>query len=114
MLAFAIRRLGQSLFVLVVMSFLVFLGVYAIGNPVDILISPDANQAERAQIVAAFGLDQPLWRQYLLFLQNAAAGNLGRSFAFATPALGLILERFADFGLADAVWPRLARAPDLP
>jgi peptide/nickel transport system permease protein len=80
--------------VLLVMSLLVFLGVYAIGNPVDILISPDANQAERLKIIAAFGLDQPLWRQYLLFLQNAAAGNLGRSFAFATPALGLILERF--------------------
>ena len=94
MLIFLTRRVLQSVLVLLVMSLLVFLGVYAIGNPVDILISPDANQAERAQIIAAFGLDQPLWRQYLLFLQNAAAGNLGRSFAFATPALGLILERF--------------------
>ncbi|MFL6716822.1 MAG: ABC transporter permease [Burkholderiaceae bacterium] len=84
----------QSVLVLLVMSLLVFAGVYAIGNPVDILISPDANQAERARIIAAFGLDQPLWRQYLLFLQNAAAGNLGRSFAFSTPALALILERF--------------------
>lgn len=94
MLIFLIRRLLQSVLVLLVMSLLVFAGVYAIGNPVDILISPDANQAERARIVAAFGLDQPLWRQYLLFLQNAAAGNLGRSFAFSTPALALILERF--------------------
>jgi peptide/nickel transport system permease protein len=94
MLTFLTRRVLQSVLVLLVMSLLVFLGVYAIGNPVDILISPDANQAERATIIAAFGLDQPLWRQYLLFLQNAAAGNLGRSFAFATPALGLILERF--------------------
>jgi len=94
MLTFLIRRVLQSALVLLVMSMLVFLGVYAIGNPVDILISPDANQAERLKIIAAFGLDQPLWRQYLLFLQNAAAGNLGRSFAFATPALGLILERF--------------------
>jgi peptide/nickel transport system permease protein len=94
MLIFLIRRVLQSVLVLLVMSLLVFLGVYAIGNPVDILISPDANQAERLKIIAAFGLDQPLWRQYLLFLQNAAAGNLGRSFAFATPALGLILERF--------------------
>jgi peptide/nickel transport system permease protein len=94
MLIFLIRRLLQSALVLLVMSLLVFVGVYAIGNPVDILISPDANQAERLKIIAAFGLDQPLWRQYLLFLQNAAAGNLGRSFAFATPALGLILERF--------------------
>ena len=94
MLTFLIRRVLQSVLVLLVMSLLVFLGVYAIGNPVDILISPDANQAERLKIIAAFGLDQPLWRQYWLFLQNAAAGNLGRSFAFATPALGLILERF--------------------
>ena len=94
MLIFLTRRVLQSVLVLLLMSLLVFLGVYAIGNPVDILISPDANQAERAQIIAAFGLDQPLWRQYLLFLQNAAGGNLGRSFAFATPALGLILERF--------------------
>jgi peptide/nickel transport system permease protein len=94
MLTFLTRRVLQSVLVLLVMSLLVFLGVYAIGNPVDILISPDANQAERSKIIAAFGLDQPLWRQYLLFLQNAAAGNLGRSFAFATPALGLILERF--------------------
>ncbi|HEX8884276.1 MAG TPA: ABC transporter permease, partial [Noviherbaspirillum sp.] len=94
MLIFLIRRLLQSVLVLLVMSLLVFAGVYAIGNPVDILISPDANQAERARIIAAFGLDQPLWRQYLLFLQNAAAGNLGRSFAFSTPALALILERF--------------------
>jgi peptide/nickel transport system permease protein len=94
MLIFLIRRVLQSVLVLLVMSLLVFLGVYAIGNPVDILISPDANQAERLKIIAAFGLDQPLWRQYLLFLQNAAAGNLGRSFAFSTPALALILERF--------------------
>jgi peptide/nickel transport system permease protein len=94
MLIFLIRRVLQSVLVLLVMSLLVFLGVYAIGNPVDILISPDANQAERLKVIAAFGLDQPLWRQYWLFLQNAAAGNLGRSFAFATPALGLILERF--------------------
>jgi peptide/nickel transport system permease protein len=94
MLIFLIRRLLQSILVLLVMSLLVFVGVYAIGNPIDILISPDANQAERARVIAAFGLDQPLWQQYLLFLRNAAAGNLGRSFAFATPALGLILERF--------------------
>jgi peptide/nickel transport system permease protein len=94
MLIFLTRRVLQSVLVLLVMSLLVFLGVYAIGNPVDILISPDANQAERLKIIAAFGLDQPLWRQYWLFLQNAAAGNLGRSFAFATPTLGLILERF--------------------
>jgi hypothetical protein len=47
MLAFAIRRFGQSLFVLVVMSFLVFLGVYAIGNPIELLVNPQADEIER-------------------------------------------------------------------
>ncbi|MBX9869381.1 MAG: ABC transporter permease [Burkholderiaceae bacterium] len=93
MLVFIIRRLLQSVLVLLVMSLLVFAGVYAIGNPIDILISPDASQIERAQIIAAFGLDKSLPQQYWLFLYNALQGDMGRSFAYATPALGLILER---------------------
>jgi peptide/nickel transport system permease protein len=75
------------------MSLLVFIGMYAIGNPIDILISPDATQIERARTIAAFGLDQPLWQQYFLFVQHALHGDLGRSFAFGTSAIGLIAER---------------------
>jgi peptide/nickel transport system permease protein len=93
MLVFIIRRLLQSVVVLLVMSLLVFVGVYAIGNPIDILLNPDADQADRARTIAAFGLDKPLWQQYFIFLQNALSGDMGRSFAFASPALPLILER---------------------
>ncbi|AKZ61616.1 ABC transporter permease [Herbaspirillum hiltneri N3] len=93
MLVFIIRRCVQSLAVLLLMSLLVFVSVYAIGNPIDILISADADQIERARVIAAFGLDQPLWVQYFYFIKNAFAGDMGRSFVYATPALGLILER---------------------
>ncbi|TFI19199.1 ABC transporter permease, partial [Herbaspirillum sp. 3C11] len=93
MLVFIIRRCVQSLAVLLLMSLLVFVSVYAIGNPIDILISADADQIERARVIAAFGLDQPLWVQYFYFIKNALAGDMGRSFVYATPALGLILER---------------------
>jgi peptide/nickel transport system permease protein len=93
MLDFILRRLGQSILVLAVMSLLVFVGVYAIGNPIDMLISPDADQLERARTIAAFGLDKPLWQQYFIFIQQALSGDLGRSFSFGTPALSLILER---------------------
>lgn len=93
MLVFIIRRCVQSVAVLLLMSVLVFVSVYAIGNPIDILISADADQIERARVIAAFGLDQPLWTQYFLFIKNAIAGDMGRSFVYATPALGLILER---------------------
>ena len=93
MLVFIVRRLLQSIVVLLVMSLLVFVGVYAIGNPIDMLISPDADQMDRARTIAAFGLDKPLWQQYLLFVKNALAGDMGRSFAFSAPALTLIFER---------------------
>ncbi|NMM07983.1 ABC transporter permease [Polaromonas sp.] len=90
---FIIRRLLQSVVVLLVMSLLVFVGVFAIGNPIDSLISPDADQLERARTIAAFGLDKPLWQQYFIFVKNALGGDMGRSFAFSTPALTLIFER---------------------
>jgi peptide/nickel transport system permease protein len=93
MLAFAIRRLGQSLFVLVVMSFLVFLGVYAVGNPVELLVNPQADEAERIRATIALGLDKPILEQYAIFLGRAATGDLGRSFVFNVPAIQLILQK---------------------
>jgi peptide/nickel transport system permease protein len=93
MLAFIIRRLLQSVAVLFAMSLLVFVGVYAIGNPVDLLISPQADQADIQRTIAALGLDKPLWEQYLIFLRQAASGNLGVSFQYNEPAIRLILER---------------------
>jgi peptide/nickel transport system permease protein len=87
------RRLLQALLVILAMTTIVFAGLNVIGNPVDILISPDADQAERARQIAALGLDQPLWKQYFEFLSNAIRGDLGLSFVFKVPALQLILER---------------------
>jgi peptide/nickel transport system permease protein len=93
MLNFALRRLAQSVATLFVMSLLVFTGVYAIGNPVDILINPQADQAEIAQTIARLGLDRPLWEQYWIFLKGAFTGDLGKSFAASIPAIELIFER---------------------
>src|SRR5512147_3093335 len=93
MLVFIIRRTLQSVVVLFAMSLLVFVGVYAVGNPIDILISPQADQQDRERAIAALGLDKPLWAQYWSFLSGVAHGDLGRSFVHSTSALGLILER---------------------
>jgi len=93
MLGYLVRRLFQSLLVLFAMSALVFAGVYAIGNPVDILINPQADQAEIARATAALGLDRPLPLQYWNFLTQAVSGELGRSFASNVPAIDLILQR---------------------
>jgi peptide/nickel transport system permease protein len=93
MITWLIRRLIQACFVVLAMTVIVFVGVHVIGNPVDILISPEADQAERARIIASMGLDQPLWRQYAYFLWDALHGDLGRSFVFNEPALKLIAQR---------------------
>jgi peptide/nickel transport system permease protein len=93
MLAFLFRRLGQSLLVIVVMATLVFIGVYALGNPIDILINPEADQIERERAIERLGLDQPLWVQFGLFVKAALTGDLGRSFVHGVPAIDLIVSR---------------------
>jgi peptide/nickel transport system permease protein len=90
---YLLRRLIQAAGVVLAMSVIVFIGVYAIGDPVEILISPEADQLERERAIKALGLDLPLWEQYLTFLGRALQGDLGRSFVFNEPALKLILQR---------------------
>ncbi len=93
MTLFLLRRLLQTAQVLFVMSLLVFVGVYAIGNPLGMLVDPQATAADTARVAAALGLDQPLWVQYWRFLGNALQGDLGTSFLHGTPALQLIVQR---------------------
>jgi peptide/nickel transport system permease protein len=87
------RRLAQALLVVVVMSLIVFIGLHAIGNPADILIGEDMNQQERLQAIARLGLDQPLWRQYLSFVDGVLHGQMGKSFVYQEDAVRLILQR---------------------
>jgi peptide/nickel transport system permease protein len=93
MLAFLLRRIFQSVLVIAAMAILVFVGVYALGNPIDILISPEADQLERQQAIARLGLDRSLWTQFWLFVTAALRGDLGISFVHGVPAVGLILSR---------------------
>ncbi|MEY2992557.1 MAG: hypothetical protein RI946_1951, partial [Pseudomonadota bacterium] len=91
MLVYLLRRIAQSVFVALAMMVIVFFGIYMVGNPVDILISPDATPAEIEETMARFGFDKPIWVQFLAFLGNAIQGDLGRSFVHGEPAVQLIL-----------------------
>jgi peptide/nickel transport system permease protein len=93
MIGFIIQRLIQAAVVMLVISLLVFAGVYAIGNPIDVLISPEVTQQIREQTIKAYGFDQPLWRQYANFLGRLLGGDFGRSFVFNMPVLDLIFSR---------------------
>ena len=93
MTAFILRRSLQSLVVLFVMSLLVFGGVNMVGDHVDMLINPEADQMEIDRVIRDLGLDRPVTEQYWYFLVNAFKGELGRSFIFGEPALKLIIQR---------------------
>jgi len=93
MTGWLLRRIAQAALVVVLMTVIVFAGLHAIGNPVDILIGDDMNQQERLEAIARLGLDQPLWRQYLAFVDGALHGNLGKSFVYQEDAIRLILQR---------------------
>lgn len=101
MSVFIIRRLLQSVIVVAVMSLIVFVGVNVVGDPVDMLINPEADQAEIARVISDLGLDRPLHEQYFYFVGNAFQGDLGKSFIFGESALKLIVQRIpATFELA--------------
>lgn len=101
MLVFILRRLTQSAIVVVAMAVLVFTGIFAIGNPIDVLISPEADEAERAAAIARLGLDRPMHEQFRRFVESAIGGDLGTSFVHGVPAIDLVFQRFpATFELA--------------
>jgi len=92
MTVFVIRRLMQAAVVVFVMSIIVFFGVNVIGDPVYMLVSPDADQADIQAAIERLGLDRPIYEQYFRFLDGARQGDLGKSFIFGEPALQLILH----------------------
>jgi peptide/nickel transport system permease protein len=92
-MVFILRRVFQSVVVVLVMSLVVFVGVHLVGDPVHILISDDMTQAEIDAFIQKLGLDRPVHEQYFHFLANAARGDLGNSFVYGEPALKLILQR---------------------
>lgn len=93
MVLFVLRRLIQSLFVLLAVSVVVFFAVYAVGDPIELLVSPDTPPEARAAMIARLGLDLPVWQQYLGFLGRALHGDMGTSFVHGIPAIELIVQR---------------------
>ena len=98
-----VHRILQTMLVLLVMSALVFVGLYMIGDPVEVLASPEATALQRDAIREALGLNLPLWDQYFIFLKKALQLDFGNSFLTGESAMALILERMpATLELATA------------
>ncbi len=93
MFGYLVGRLSQAVVVVFAMSVIVFVGVYAIGNPIDVMIDPGATAEIRENLIRQYGLDQPLWRQYFTFVGNVFQGDLGRSMVYNISVTSLVFSR---------------------
>src|SRR3989454_2645088 len=92
MLSYVVRRLLQSLLVLLGISVIVFGLLHLTGDPTRLLLPLEAREEDVQQLRALLGLDAPLWVQYLRFLSRAVRGDFGLSFKHQVPALTLIRQ----------------------
>jgi peptide/nickel transport system permease protein len=97
MLVFVVRRLLQAIPILLGVSLVVFGLVHIVpGNPIDLLMPPEASPEVIAQMKASFGFDKPLYMQYLLWLGHAVTGNFGLSIFNATPVFGQLMDALSN------------------
>src|SRR6185369_657120 len=93
---FIIRRIGYSLLSLALLSLTIFLFVRLTGDPAVLFVEPGASQADLDAIRHQFGLDQPIWWQYVTFIASLAQGDFGQSFYYRTPVFELYLSRLPN------------------
>jgi peptide/nickel transport system permease protein len=92
--SFLLRRLAEMALALLVMSLIVFLLARALGDPVNLLLSEFATEADREALTRELGLDRALPVQYMTFLLDTLRGDLGNSVMGARqPVLDMILDR---------------------
>jgi len=93
MIAFIIRRLLQSVIVMLVVGLVAFSLFTYVGDPIAIMLGQEFSETERARMAAQLGLDQPFFIQFGRFIVRALEGNFGVSYRLARPVDALIAER---------------------
>ncbi|MDR5903970.1 ABC transporter permease [Franzmannia qiaohouensis] len=93
MLAFLIQRVFQAIFVMLVVALIAFSLFHYVGDPVLNMVGQEATEADRAELRARLGLDQPIPIQFFQFIANAAQFEFGISYRSARPVTDLIVER---------------------
>ncbi len=100
---FIVKRAGLALISLFLLSLTIFFLMRVTGDPAVLLAEPGASQADLDAIRKQFGLDQPLWIQYVSFVSHLLRGDFGQSFYYRTDVFELYLSRLpASLLLASA------------
>ncbi len=91
---YILKRLAQTLVTIWIVTMVVFMLTRITGDPVDLLLSPDASAEDRAVARKAWGLDQPVYIQYWRYVSGMMRGDFGTSIKWDVPTLSIFLERF--------------------
>jgi len=111
---FLIQKLGHTAIVVFCVLTLVFVVLHMTGDPVMMLLPPNASREEIDALTRTLGLDQPLIVQYGRFLARIARGDFGTSLQHQQPAMGLVAERLPASALLAVTALGLAVAVALP
>ena len=87
------KRILQIIPVLLILTFIIFSLVYVAGDPVALMLPPEAGEAAKASLRQALGLDKPFYIQFFIYITNLLRGDFGRSYEYNQDALSLVLER---------------------
>ena len=122
MIRFILRRVLQGMFSILGASVIIFFVTRLSGDPVVLMLPPEAPDAVIALTRERLGLDHPIWQQYLMFVGNILSGDFGTSYRWEMPVMDLILDRLPatiylataalifslvlsiPFGVMSAVW----------
>src|SRR3546814_8182453 len=105
MIAFVVRRLLQSILVLLAVGFIAFSLFTYVGDPINNMVGQDTTLEQRAELRQRLGLDDPFLVQYGRVLANAAQGDFGISYRHRRPVAELIAERVPE-RWSSPWWPR--------
>jgi peptide/nickel transport system permease protein len=114
MLAFIIRRLLQSVVVMLTVSLIAFTLFRFVGDPINQMVGIETTAEERAQLREQLGLNDSVPVQFSRFVANAARLNFGNSYQFKTPVIDLIKDRFPatmELAFASALFALLVGIP---
>lgn len=87
------KRILQIIPVLLILTFIIFCLVYVAGDPVALMLPPEAGTEARESLRAALGLDKPFHEQFIIYITNLLHGDFGTSYEYNQDALQLVLER---------------------
>jgi peptide/nickel transport system permease protein len=90
---YIVRRLVQTVIVILLASMVIFAGTRLTADPLKLLLDEHATKEEEALVRERLGLDRPIWEQFIRFVIGMTRGDFGESWVYRKPAMELVLER---------------------